>query len=179
MRKEYHYSQSVKIPSGGETVFIAGQGGWDPAADTMEIATGPDAERIQIEQALKNVELALNEAGAEMKHVFKVRSRSSGVPGSDRPRLIVDALAFAVDPWCSTRRTTTRSPSTLASCLWLRSGGRGLTISRCGRSSASPRSRTRGCSSRLTSSPTSRRRRRISLPWREHSALGRNEMADF
>ncbi len=54
-RKEYHYSQAVKI---GPIIKCAGQGGWDTEGKVKEGDLGN-----QLEWAYKNVELAIKAAG--------------------------------------------------------------------------------------------------------------------
>lgn len=54
-------------------MYISGQGGWILTGDEPTFPPkGPDAERLQIEQAWKNVEMALKEAGAEIRDIIKV-----------------------------------------------------------------------------------------------------------
>ncbi|OWZ77361.1 endoribonuclease L-PSP [Cryptococcus neoformans Tu401-1] len=65
--KSHHYSQAVRL---GDTIHCSGQGGWDP--DTFEFYKEINA---QIDQAFKNVELALTTAGGKgWEQVFRVNS---------------------------------------------------------------------------------------------------------
>lgn len=70
-KEQFHYSQSVRI---GDYIHVSGQGGWDPRSTKPPFffpGTEKD-EKFQIDQAWKNVEIALNEAGADIKDVFQV-----------------------------------------------------------------------------------------------------------
>lgn len=58
------YSQGVKV---GETVYLAGQIGLDPA--TMQLANGIDA---QIERVFENILAVAAEAGGSLDEVIKV-----------------------------------------------------------------------------------------------------------
>ncbi|PWY78022.1 L-PSP endoribonuclease family protein [Aspergillus sclerotioniger CBS 115572] len=66
-QQQFKYSQAVRI---GDRIECAGQGGWDPA-------TGVFYKEIneQIDQAFKNVELNLKDAGGKgWEQVFRVNS---------------------------------------------------------------------------------------------------------
>ncbi|KAJ5228130.1 hypothetical protein N7489_008838 [Penicillium chrysogenum] len=66
-REHYSYSQAVRI---GDRIECSGQGGWDPS--TGELAMDAIA---QIDQAFKNVELNLRNAGGTgWEQVFRVNS---------------------------------------------------------------------------------------------------------
>ncbi|GAA6020735.1 hypothetical protein JCM10207_002006 [Rhodosporidiobolus poonsookiae] len=65
--EHFHYSQAVRI---GDRIECSGQGGWDPK-------TGEFYKEInaQIDQAFKNVDLALKQAGGKgWEQVFRVNS---------------------------------------------------------------------------------------------------------
>ncbi|KAI1759239.1 putative L-PSP endoribonuclease family protein [Hypoxylon sp. FL1150] len=66
-RKQFKYSQAVRVDN---RIECAGQGGWDPK-------TGEFYKEInaQIDQAFKNVELALKDAGGKgWSQVYRVNS---------------------------------------------------------------------------------------------------------
>jgi enamine deaminase RidA (YjgF/YER057c/UK114 family) len=64
---QYSYSQAVRV---GNRIECSGQGGWDP-----ETGVFPDTVREQIEQAFKNVELALKDAGGKgWEQVYRINS---------------------------------------------------------------------------------------------------------
>ncbi|WVQ84251.1 hypothetical protein IAT38_006403 [Cryptococcus sp. DSM 104549] len=66
-QETYRYSQAIRV---GDIIQLAGQGGWDPA-------TGEFKETIkgQLEQAFKNVELAIRTAGGKgWEQVYRVNS---------------------------------------------------------------------------------------------------------
>lgn len=66
-RKTYRYSQAVRV---GDRIECAGQGGWNP--ETGEYFKETNA---QIDQAFKNVDLALKDAGGKgWSQVFRVNS---------------------------------------------------------------------------------------------------------
>ena len=60
------YSHMASVPSHSELVFVAGQGGED------ENGTINADFRAQVKQAFRNIEMALEEAGLEMKDIFKL-----------------------------------------------------------------------------------------------------------
>ncbi|KAH7131821.1 endoribonuclease L-psp family protein [Dendryphion nanum] len=65
-REQLWYSQAVRV---GDTIELAGQGGWDP--ETSEIPTDLEQE---IDRAFANVEHCLKDAGgAGWSEVYKVR----------------------------------------------------------------------------------------------------------
>ncbi|KAF2111864.1 endoribonuclease L-PSP [Lophiotrema nucula] len=82
--KQYKYNEAVRI---GDRVECAGQGGWDPetGAYNTEISA-------QIEQAFKNVDLNLKDAGGKgWEQVFRVNSYH--VPLNDEAlRLMVEGF---------------------------------------------------------------------------------------
>ena len=61
------YSNGIKVPSSGHTVFIAGQVGWnaDQIFESEELLP-------QFEQALKNVLAVLEKAGGEPHHICRL-----------------------------------------------------------------------------------------------------------
>ncbi|KAK9900845.1 putative L-PSP endoribonuclease family protein [Cystobasidium minutum MCA 4210] len=66
-KKNYSYSQAVRL---GDRIECSGQGGWDP--QTGKIDTEINA---QIDQAFKNVEIALKDAGGKgWDQVYRVVS---------------------------------------------------------------------------------------------------------
>jgi enamine deaminase RidA (YjgF/YER057c/UK114 family) len=69
-RREFHYSQAVKI---GNRIETSGQGGW---TDDWEF---PEAIEDEIEQAFRNVERTLKAAGAGWEHVIDVTSYHVGI----------------------------------------------------------------------------------------------------
>ncbi|WVQ89942.1 hypothetical protein IAS59_003715 [Cryptococcus gattii] len=67
--KEFGYSQAVRV---GDTIQCSGQGGWDP-----ETGDFPKTKEInaQIDQAFRNVDLALKAAGSKgWEQVYRVNS---------------------------------------------------------------------------------------------------------
>ncbi|QKX63403.1 uncharacterized protein TRUGW13939_10573 [Talaromyces rugulosus] len=66
-KKTFKYSQAVRV---GDNIECAGQGGWNP--ETGEFYKEIDA---QIDQAFKNVELTLKDAGGKgWEQVYRVNS---------------------------------------------------------------------------------------------------------
>jgi len=61
------YSNAIKVPLSGHTLYIAGQVGWnaDQVFESEEIAP-------QFEQALKNVLAVLEAAGGEPQHICRM-----------------------------------------------------------------------------------------------------------
>ncbi|KFY46355.1 hypothetical protein V494_00483 [Pseudogymnoascus sp. VKM F-4513 (FW-928)] len=68
-RETMGYSQAVRV---GDRIEISGQGGWNPAS----IADGYSSDiKLQIDQAFKNVELCLKDAGGKgWTQVYRVNS---------------------------------------------------------------------------------------------------------
>ncbi|TQV98025.1 L-PSP endoribonuclease family protein [Cordyceps javanica] len=66
-RTQYKYSQAVRV---GQRIEVAGQGGWNP--DTGEFYKEINE---QIDQAFRNVELALHDAGGKgWSQVYRINS---------------------------------------------------------------------------------------------------------
>jgi enamine deaminase RidA (YjgF/YER057c/UK114 family) len=65
MRDNYHYSQGVQV---GDFIFVTGQGGW---TESFQFS---DNVHEQIQQAFRNVETVLKEAGAAWDEVIDITS---------------------------------------------------------------------------------------------------------
>ena len=62
------YANGVAVPAAGRIVYVAGQIGWDPVAETFE----SDELVAQVRRALRNVAEVLRAAGAEPHHVTRL-----------------------------------------------------------------------------------------------------------
>ena len=71
-RRQFHYSQAVKI---GNRLETSGQGGWNDDWEFPELLTD------EIAQAFRNVERTLAVAGAGWEHVIHVNSYHVGLDG--------------------------------------------------------------------------------------------------
>ncbi|KAI0452026.1 putative L-PSP endoribonuclease family protein [Xylaria acuta] len=89
-RKNLSYSQAVRV---GETIHVAGQGGWNPSAGVSSI---PRDIQAQIDQAFANVDLALKTAGGKgWAQVYSVRSYH--VPLNNEA---IEAVVRNFRAWC-------------------------------------------------------------------------------
>ena len=62
------YTQVVEVPSGGRTVYVAGQVAWDPQGKLV----GAGDFAAQAEQVFKNLELALKDRGGDLSNIVKL-----------------------------------------------------------------------------------------------------------
>ncbi len=62
------YTQVVEVPSGGRTVYVAGQVAWDAAGQLV----GPGDFSAQAEQVFKSLELALKDRGGDLSNIIKL-----------------------------------------------------------------------------------------------------------
>ncbi|KAI0438735.1 putative L-PSP endoribonuclease family protein [Xylaria telfairii] len=90
----FSYSQAVRV---GETIQIAGQGGWDPEGGMSSI---PRDAPAQIDQAFANVDLALKTAGGKgWSQVYSVRSYHVPLDGT-----ALEAVVRNFRKWCPDHR---------------------------------------------------------------------------
>jgi enamine deaminase RidA (YjgF/YER057c/UK114 family) len=66
--RQYGFSQGV-VSSGGKTVYLSGQVGWD---EHQQVVGGDDLHQ-QARQALRNIEIALKAAGGALSDVVSLR----------------------------------------------------------------------------------------------------------
>ncbi|EXJ75433.1 uncharacterized protein A1O5_02129 [Cladophialophora psammophila CBS 110553] len=85
------YSQAVRV---GNRVECAGQGGWDPATG---IVSETSTQLDQIEQAFKNVDMNLKQAGAERGWGQVFRVNSYHIPLNDE---IIEKVKTEIAKWC-------------------------------------------------------------------------------
>ncbi|KAH8156523.1 hypothetical protein CIB48_g11727 [Xylaria polymorpha] len=94
--KTFSYSQAARV---GETIQIAGQGGWNPEAGGMSKIPRDDVA-AQIDQAFANVDLALRTAGGKgWSQVYSVRSYHVPLDGE-----ALEAVVRNFRKWCPDHR---------------------------------------------------------------------------
>jgi 2-iminobutanoate/2-iminopropanoate deaminase len=77
------YSRAIKV---GNLVFVGGHGGWDKDGNFS-----PDAEQ-QTEQAIRNIEALLEEAGATWANVVKSTTHLASAADVDKVRRAKERL---------------------------------------------------------------------------------------
>lgn len=86
----YHYSQAVVV---GDTVKLAGQGGWTP-----ENALDANDGDGQVELAFRNVERVLETVGLGWDDVYSVRTYHTSLPLSMAKTVETDARKVHTEP---------------------------------------------------------------------------------
>jgi 2-iminobutanoate/2-iminopropanoate deaminase len=66
---QFGFSQIVVVPTGRATILMSGQVAWNAERQIV----GPGDMRAQVVQTLKNIELALAQAGATLRDVVSLR----------------------------------------------------------------------------------------------------------
>ncbi|EXJ58477.1 hypothetical protein A1O7_05903 [Cladophialophora yegresii CBS 114405] len=89
------YSQAVRV---GDRIELAGQGGWDPTTGALPADT---PATTQIEQAFKNIDLALRHAGASGGWTQVFRVNSYHIPLDDS---VLAKMKAEFEKWMGTHR---------------------------------------------------------------------------
>lgn len=98
MPKPHGYSQVIEFSGNSKMVFISGQVAED--ADGNIIGKGSIEE--QIHQTLKNIKIAVETAGGEMKHIVKLNTYLKDISHISKVRSIRDLYVNTDKPPAST-----------------------------------------------------------------------------